>query len=306
MDTTTAPRRPGAAESGLHALRPEAASPAVRHTLVLHADRTFGSLQREAVADLVEGFRLWRLGLTLGWLDIRLRYRGSVLGPFWLTLSTAVMVAALGTLYSTLFKMNLHEYLPFLALSLVLWNSYMAAMVGDACQCFLQAEGLVRSIRMPFTLHATRTVVRNLLVLAHNVVVIVAVWAIFDAWPRWSGALAVPGLALWLADSYALCLVLGTVCARFRDIPPIVGSLMQIAFFVTPIIWKPDLLQASGGGQWLLYNPFYSLLEVVRAPLLSEVPSVAIWISALGYSAMLCLISWLAFARLRGRLAFWV
>ncbi len=281
-----------------------AVEPAGQHALVIHSS-TAAVRQREAVADVVEGARHWRLAFTLAWLDIRLRYRGSVLGPFWLTLSTAVMVAAMGVLYSALFKMNLHEYLPFLALSLVLWNSYFSALVTDACSCFLQAEGLIRSIRMPFTLHAIRTVARNVLVLAHNVVVILAVWAIFDAWPGWDGLLALPGLVLWLVDSYALCLLLGTFCARFRDIPPIVGSIMQIAFFVTPIIWKPDLLQGAGA-LWLPLNPFYSLLEIVRAPLLHEVPTAATWVSALAYSAVLCLGSWLIFARLRGRLAFWV
>lgn len=286
MDTTVDPARPP-------------------HALVLRSERSTAARQRQAVADVVEGVRLWRLAFTLGWLDIRLRYRGSVLGPFWLTLSTAVMVAAMGVLYSALFNMDLHEYLPFLALSLVLWNSYLMAIVGDACSCFLQAEGLIRSMRMPFMLHAIRTVVRNVLVLAHNVVVIVAVWAIFDTWPSWEGLLAVPGLLLWLVDSVALCLLLGTFCARFRDIPPIVGSIMQIAFFVTPIIWKPNLLQASSAA-WLPLNPFYSLLEIVRAPLLQEVATAVTWASALGYSAALCLASWLVFVRLRGRLAFWV
>lgn len=279
--------------------------PVVQQALLLRADLTPGARQRHAVQDLAEGIRLWRLAFTLGWLDIRLRYRGSVLGPFWLTLSTAVMVAALGWLYAALFKMDLHDYLPFLALSLVLWNSFLAALVGDACYCFLQAEGLIRSIRMPFTLHAIRTVVRNLLVLAHNVIVIVGVWAIFDTWPGWDGLLALPGVALWLVDSLAICLLLGTFCARFRDIPPIVGSIMQIAFFVSPIIWKPELLQGASA-RWLPANPFYSLLEVVRAPLLREVPTAITWASALGYSAALCLVAWLVFARLRGRLAFWV
>jgi lipopolysaccharide transport system permease protein len=275
-----------------------------RPALVLRSETSLAARQRDAVTDVVDGSRLWRLAFTLGWLDIRLRYRGSVLGPFWLTLSTAVMVAALGVLYSTLFKMNLHEYLPFLALSLVLWG-YIQTLVGDACQCFLQAEGLIRSVRMPFTLHAVRIVVRNVLTLGHNVVVIVAVWAIFDAWPGWDGMLAIPGVAVWLVDSLAVCVLLGTFCARFRDIPPIVASVMQIAFFVSPVIWKPDLLQGESA-RWLPANPFFALLEIVRAPLLHEVPTTLTWVSALGYSAALCVLAWAVFARLRSRLAFWV
>jgi lipopolysaccharide transport system permease protein len=278
--------------------------PLARRALVMHSDQTHSARHIQATQDVREGWRLWRLALTLGWLDIRLRYRGSVLGPLWLTLSTAVMVASLGFLYSALFKINLHDYLPFIALSIVLWN-FLAAVVGDACLAFLQAEGMIRSIRMPFTVHAVRTVVRNILVLAHNVIVIVAIWAIFNVWPGWNAALAVPGVLLWLVDSLAACLLLGTFCARFRDIPPIVGSIMQIAFFVTPIIWQPQLLQGASA-DWLPANPFYALIEIVRAPLLRGEASATVWLSALGYSAALCLAAWLLFARVRGRLAFWV
>ena len=70
-----------------------------------------------AVRDVVDGLRLWRLAVKLAWLDIKRRYRGSMLGPFWLTLSTAVMIGALGVLYAALFHMDVSEYLPFLALS---------------------------------------------------------------------------------------------------------------------------------------------------------------------------------------------
>ena len=246
---------------------------------------------------------MWRLAFTLGWLDIRLRYRGSVLGPFWLTLSTAVMVGALGFLYSTLFKINLHEYLPYLALSLVLWG-YLATVVSDACVGFTQAEGIIQAVRIPFTLFATRVAVRNVLILAHNIVVVVVVFAIFQIWPGVNGLMAIPAFVVWLIDSFAATLLLGTFCARFRDIPPIVASVMQIAFFVSPIIWKAQLVGPNAW--WMPFNPFYTLLDIVRAPLLGEMPGWEIWVSALGYSALFCAGAWLVFARLRGRLAFWV
>jgi lipopolysaccharide transport system permease protein len=272
-------------------------------TLELTPGQSLAERQRLAMRDLRDAAGLWRLGWTLAWLDIRLRYRGSMLGPFWLTLSTGLMVAAMGVIYSTLFRMQLHEYLPFLTVSLVLWG-YVATLVSEACFGFTAAVGTIRSVRMPFALYGARIVLRNLLVLAHNTVVIVAVDLLEWAGPGTAVVFALPGLLLWTVDSLAIAVLLGALCARFRDIPPIVASVMQMAFFVTPVIWKPSLL---GAREWLLpFNPFYSLLEIVRGPLLGQVPDGWIYLSALCYSVLLCAATWFLFARVRGRIAFWV
>jgi lipopolysaccharide transport system permease protein len=274
-------------------------------TAILDVGSEHARMRRHSLAwaDLREGARLWRLGATLGWLDIKLKYRGSLLGPFWLTISTGVMVAAMGGLYSVLFHMDLHTYLPFLALSLVMWNA-MGGLVGDACNTFTQAEGAIRSLRMPYFVHALRVVVRTIISFLHNVPVIVGVFLVFSVSPGMVALQSLPGLLLWAADAFAACMLLGAVCARFRDIPPIVGSVMQIAFFVTPVVWRPEQLGARGW--WLPLNPFDALLEVVRAPLLGEAASRGTWSLALIYSALFCVIAWSVFVRVRTRLAYWI
>jgi lipopolysaccharide transport system permease protein len=272
-------------------------------TLDLDPDPSFAARQRMALRDLAKAVRLWRLCTTLALLDIRLRYRGSMLGPFWLTLSTAVMVGAMGVIYGTLFRLDLREYLPFLAVSQVLW-SFLASTTQESCFVFTVAEGMIRSVRMPFSLYSARIVLRNLIVLGHNLAVIVGVDLVLWTLPGREALLALPAMVLWLLDALALATLLGGLCARFRDIPPIVGSLMQMAFFVTPVIWKPELV---GAKQWMLpFNPFFSLLEIVRGPLLGEVPGAVVYVSALLWSGVLCAIAWLLFARVRGRIAFWV
>lgn len=258
---------------------------------------------RHAASDLRGTFRLWRLCWTLGWLDVKLRYRGSILGPFWLTASTAVMVASMGVIYAFLFKMNLHEYLPFLTLSLVLWG-FISGMVSDSTQCFTQSENMIRSIRMPFTVYAARVTIRNLLVLAHNVVVVLVVFALFRLWPGWAMLQILPALMLWLLDGIAACILLGALGARFRDITPIIGSILQIVFFITPIIWKPELMRH--GREWLVFNPFYDLIEIVRRPLLGGTLTPGIVWAAIGFSAVLCGMTALLFTRVRARLAYWV
>lgn len=281
-----------------------AVTPAARNAyLDLHAVMSVGARNRLAVRDALDGLRLWRLAWTLGWLDIRLRYRGSMLGPLWLTISTGVMVSALGFLYSTLFHMDVRDYLPFLSLSLILWN-FLSALVSDACTTFTDAEGVIRSVRMPFFVFSMRVLIRNVLVLAHNILVVIVVFAWFRSSPGWDGLLAIPGLFVWTADALALTLLLGGFCARFRDILPIVNSIMQIAFFVTPVIWKPEQLGNSVGK--LALSPFYDLLEIVRGPLLGNPASALTWVGAMLYSLALCGVAWAFFMRARGRIAFWM
>ncbi len=147
--------------------------------------------------------------------------------------------------------------------------------------------------------------VRNVLVLSHNIIVIIGVDIIFAIWPGVHALLALPGLLLWGFDALALTLLLGGFCARFRDVMPIVNSVMQIAFFMTPVIWKPAQLGESGMAK-LPFNPFFDMLEIVRAPLLGQVPPPAVWFGAIGYSLVLCVLSWVFFARARSRLAYWI
>jgi lipopolysaccharide transport system permease protein len=272
--------------------------------LVLRADMTVATRNRWAMADITGGVRLWRLAWALGWLDIRLRYRGSMLGPFWLTISTGVMVGALGVLYSTLFKIDVRDYLPFLALSQVLWG-FLATMVSEGCTVFTEAETVIRSVRMPFFVFSMRVLIRNAIALGHNILVIVVVFAIFTMWPGPGALMAIPGLLLWAIDALALTLVLGAFCARFRDIQPIVNSVMQIAFFMTPVIWKPTQLSARTIAK-LALNPFFDLLEIVRGPILGSPVADTTWIGAGAYSLVLCAISWAFFVRARGRVTFWV
>lgn len=256
-----------------------------------------------ALDDLATGFARWRLAAALARLDIRNRYRGSVLGPFWLSLSTAVMVVALGLLYSTLFALPLAEYLPYLAVSLIVWG-LVSQTVTDACDSLTSAEGVIRQLPLPYTVHALRCVFRNAAVAAHSLPLILVVFLVFGHVPGPEALLALPGLLLVAVDAFAMALILGMVCARFRDIPPIIGSVLQLAFFMSPVLWKPQLL---GERQvWLPLNPFYTLMETVRGPLVEGGASGVVWLSAIGFTVLACALSFAFFVRFRGRIAFWV
>jgi lipopolysaccharide transport system permease protein len=300
MNVTAPPGR-----DAVKAAMPETAI-APDNRLTIAASNSWGGKIKAEFGDIFGTMHLWRLVWTLSVFDIQQRYRGSILGPFWLTLSTGVMIGAMGFIYAGLFHVDVQTYLPFLSLSLVLWNLF-SAFTAEGSTCFLTSEPMIRAMRMPLSMHAARVVVRNLLVFAHNIVVIVVVFAIMHTWPGPRSYLIIPAFALWIVDAFAISLLLGVFCARFRDIPPIVASIMQIAFFVTPIIWNPSVLAHRGIAVVLItWNPFAALLEIIRAPLLNTPLPLMTWAIALGYSSILIVAAGVIFSIARPRIAYWV
>lgn len=272
----------------------------------LASDRGWRQRFQLAASDLRDGLKLYRLIWALSFSDIKLRYRGSAIGPFWLTISTGIQIGAMAFLYADLFHTDIRAYLPFLSVSMVLWN-YLNSLITEGCNCFISSDSLIKGTRMPLLVHAVRSVLRNTIVLSHNIIVIVVVLVLFHVKQSFASLEAILGFVLWLIDGVFVSLLLGAICARFRDIPQIVAAFMQVAFFITPIMWQASSLSGHPAARYLIhFNPFNLILNVVRNPLLGTPLTLNGVIGALGVSFGLILISLVAFARFRGRIAFWV
>ena len=260
-----------------------------------------------ALADIIEGARASHLWGLLGWQDIRRRYRRSVLGPFWLTISMGVLVAALGTLYGALLKVESAVYVPYLALGFIVWT-LVSGLITDGCTAFISAESIIKQTNVPLSVHVYRMVWRNLIIFFHNAAIFVVVAALFAVWSGWTGLLALPGLVLLCLNGIWVGLLLGIVSARFRDVPPIAASVVRILFFVTPIIWMPDLMpgRALMLAVVLDFNPFFHFVEIVRAPLLGQAPDLVSWLAATGIAIGGWAVTFALFRRYRRRIAYWV
>ena len=253
--------------------------------------------------DIREGLRVTHVWGALGWHDIRQRYRRSVIGPFWFTLSTAILVSVLGFLYSTLFRQEISDYLPFLATGLIVWQ-YIASMANESCTVFIEAGYLIKQIRMPLTIHVARIVWRNFIILIHNLPVILVILIVFDRLPGW-GILVVPvGVLILMLNGIWIGIVLGILCARYRDIQPIIANFVQITFFFTPIMWMPEILEDRA---WVAeYNPFYHLIELIRAPLLGGSVPLQSWLWAAGTIIVGFLSAQWLLCHYRSRVPYWL
>jgi ABC-2 type transport system permease protein/lipopolysaccharide transport system permease protein len=269
----------------------------------LSIDRPKRSQVQLAVKDIVDGIMLWQLWGRLGWNDIAQRYRRSLLGPLWLTASMGVMVIALGVIYSRIFKMTLTDFIPFLTVGLIVW-SFVSTLLIEGCSLFIGSESHIKQIRLPYSVYVYRFMWGKVIVLAHNFVIYVGVLIYFKIWPGSAGVWAIPGFLLLAFNGALTAVYLGMVSARFRDIPQIVASVTQIIFFITPIMWKPELL----GSHSILMelNPFYHLTEIVRAPLLGGYAPFESYSAAIFITAVNCAFAFLFFVRFRARISYWV
>lgn len=255
--------------------------------------------------DLLGSFDRWNLIGILGWQDVKQRYRRSALGPFWLTVSMGVMVGTIGLVFGHIFKAPMAEYLPFLALGMIIW-SFITSVVNEGCLGFVNAEGIIKQMPLPLALHIARVVWRNIIILGHNLLIVPILFLLIGKTFEWSAIIAAPGMIVLIANVAWIALILGVICTRYRDMPQIVMSFIQVAYFLTPIIWMPAQLSERASFFLLSLNPAYHTIELVRAPLLGQVPSLENW----EFSVVFCVVGWaltmLVFGKFKRRIAYWL
>ena len=264
---------------------------------------------KSAIAEVLSSLCQMELWGTLAWSDTKLRYRRTRLGPFWVTLSTGIMVLSVGIVYGQIFGSpagtGAAGYMPVFAVGSIFW-AMISATLTEGCFVFVHASGLIKALRLPLTIHVYRMIARNIVLFLHNAVIILLLWTVFQ-WPvRWDTLLVVPALALNLLMLFGLSLALGVVCTRFRDVQQMVSAALQLAFLLTPIIWPPASLRGSKASALLDYNPLYYMIEVVRAPVLGEPVSSSDWAIASAVAAASLAGGLMVFGRFYKRVPYWL
>jgi ABC-type polysaccharide/polyol phosphate export permease len=258
-----------------------------------------------AADDLLDGLRQWDLWGRLGWLEIKRRYRRTMIGPFWSAISLGAFVLALGGVGAGLWSKQVRDYMPFLAAGMVVWV-FMSTVITESCGLFIASTGLFRQMRFNYSVLAYALVYRNFVVFLHNMLVYVVIFLIYS--PGNFGAatlLAVPGMALVLVNCVWIALLFGMVCLRFRDLQQLVTTLIQIAMFVTPIFWPPESLHGIMHIVYVELNPLYHLITIVRAPLLNQVPSLEVYVATGLITAVGWTVTYACFRYFRRRIAYW-
>lgn len=254
--------------------------------------------------DVLAAVRHWEFWIYLGWNDVARQYRRSFIGPVWITLNTAIFIVAFGLVGSQLFKLPLENYLPYFCVGQILF-AFFSSVLNEGCQVYTSSSAFLKQTPFPKTAFVLRLMFRNLVLLGHNfvVILIVLIWANRLGAADWAMFVLACGVTI-LSGLFAVAII-GALATRFRDIPMIVGSVLQIAFFVTPVMWRPD--QLTERAQMLVtWNPLAAYLDILRQPLLGRSAAPASWTMA---AAMLCLLgsSFVLIYRVaRRRIVYWI
>lgn len=258
-----------------------------------------------ALDDIGRAFRNHYQITTLGWQDVLARYRRSVIGAFWLTINKAVMIAAIGIVFGTLFGQPMAQFLPHLAIGIILWD-FISSVLNGSCMSFINNKGIILQINLPLYTHLMRATWNEIIILAHNIVIIPLVLIAFQHPVNWSIFLLIPGFILLIANLLWMSLILSVLCTRFRDVTQIIQNILQILFYLTPIIWNASLMP-DRVPRWILeVNPFFHMLEVIRAPIEGYAPNASSW----NYLFAMAILGWSAalpfYGFFRRRIAYWL
>jgi ABC-type polysaccharide/polyol phosphate export permease len=257
-----------------------------------------------AVADFVDGVSAWRMWGRLGWQEIKRRYRRTVIGPFWASLSLGIFVAVLGVVWARLWNQDPRTYLPFLCAGMVSWT-LVQAIINDGCMAFVVGETFIKQFPFPYSVLTWSVVWRNLILFAHNLVIFVLV-ALYAGVPvTGASLLVVPGVLLVSLNGMWVASILGVVCARYRDVQQLVISVLQIALFVTPIFFPREQL-GPRFAYFVDFNVLYHHVDVIRAPLLGRAPALWSWVVV----TLMLVAGWAGtlwfYSRFRRRVPYWL
>lgn len=221
----------------------------------------------QLLTDSWQSLRVWRVWLFLGVQDIKARFRRSAIGPLWIFLNMALFVVGAGVLYGVMISQPMRVLLPYLVTGFTLW-AFIVSSLTESGWAFINAEGYIKQFCYPKQIYLMRTLVSSTIILLITLPAIIPVQLFFRSFSIVGWLLAVPGLVLLLFA------VLGhiTVCAylgvRFRDLPHATNGILQVAFFVTPVMFPAKILQERHLAWIYEFNPFYYLLEIARYPIL--------------------------------------
>ena len=245
----------------------------------------------------------WKVWTYFGWLDIKLKYRTAVIGPFWITASLAVFCLALTNVYSAIFHIEMSGMLLYIAVGLSSWTLIIGP-ISESPTLLISNSGYIKDARINPIEIIFRCIFRNIIIYLHNLIFILIL--IFFGYGDFDLVmLLIPfNIFLVLINVTFISLIISILGARYRDIGQIVQNITQLLFLITPVFWTVN--EQALKSPLVYLNPFYYYLEILRFPLLGIVPSIKAYIITSVSTLILLYIFFYLYNKNKNEINYWI
>ena len=254
--------------------------------------------------EIISVISKWRIIHLLGISTLRTRYSRSKFGQAWLSLSTFTQILCIGLIWSLIWKMEIDEYLPYVAAGHIVFLFFSQA-INESTGVFVADSRIYLNDKQPFMLSIWSHVYRNVLTLLHNIptLIIIVIWS--ESARLTLNWMFFVSLFFGFLFLFFSCYLFAVLATRFRDLIQLVALLMQLAFLVTPVMWKVDFLPLQYQN-YVYLNPFAAILELIRNPMIGlDVNSYAM-ISLIVWTLLMWLLSYISYSEFNKRIIYWV
>ena len=227
---------------------------------------------------------VWRcryFWLSLVKIDLRTRYRGSALGLGWSLLQPLAMATILCVVFVRIFHKDLSHYGPYVLTGLAFWN-FLLGTTTQGCRCFLAARSYIHQYPAPFAIFPLRTVLGfGFHLLPALAIVLVLAGLLLGLRAPWALLGLVPALVLVLVLGWSLTVLAGLAHVHFRDTQYLLELGFQVLFYLTPIIYPPEVMEGPHFRYVALLNPLVPFLKLLREPVIDgRLPAGGTFLSA--------------------------
>lgn len=207
--------------------------------------------------------------IELAWIEIKLKYNRSILGPFWIVMSSMILIGGLSFVFNALWGLDIKKVIPWISIGIIIW-SFIATIVDEGTQMFV--NDIFNNLSIKPSKWCLINVFKNFIILAHNFIIIIGVLYFCEVELTLNILWVFYGLVVLFINSFCFSILLGFLCTRFRDFILIIRNLMFLIFLITPVFWMPDLLKTNRAilADW---NIFFQFIQTIRDPLIGNLPN---------------------------------
>ncbi|EKF6289094.1 ABC transporter permease [Vibrio cholerae] len=253
--------------------------------------------------DLKESLKERQLWTTLAWIELKRGFSGTKLGVLWRPTSALIVGLSLGNVYSIILNKSTSDYIPYVVAGLVVW-SLISQLITEGGKLFLANGPQIKEMPISYTSYIAKYLTRNIISFLLSSLAVILVLVYYNQLSRIEPIAFIFGTLMVVINGIWVSILFGIATIYIRDITELISNFMRLVFFITPVLWSPDM--ASSKGQIVKYNPLYYYLDVIRSPMIGHEVDIYSYYIIATITIVGLIVSVIVYSKYRDKISFMV